>query len=138
MSRTEERLTQLVAELPLALERAVSQAAAEVQLTHQAVPLQGARYVAVGATGAASLAWAGAGRLLGWSLRATGGPVTVVLRDSRALSGEALAYVELDQDASETIWLGPSGVSFIEGVFVQAVAPGDGVIQGALYLGAAD
>ena len=137
LTNTDE-LVAAIAELPLAFERMGAELRVGLQAFHNGVPLQGARCVQVGATGSTTLAWAGPGRLVGWSLRAVGGPVSVVIRDSRTSSGDILAVIELTENQAETRWLGASGVSFVEGVYVQAVAPGAGVIQGAVYLGAVD
>lgn len=135
----DDKLLAAIEALPLAFERMSAELSEGLQPFHQGVPLQGARYVPVGVTGSAALAWAGTGRLAGWSLRATGGPVSIVVRDSRMSGGDIIACVELAAEASETIWLG-GGVSFIEGLYVQTVAggAGTGVIQGALYVGAVD
>lgn len=136
--RNDEKLLAAIAALPLAFEQMSAELATGLQSFHNGVPLQAARYVPVGAAGGRSLACAAAGRLVGWSLRATGGPVTVVLRDSRTEAGDAIAYVELADNDSETVWLGPGGVSFVEGLYVQTVSAGAGVIQGAVWLGAVD
>lgn len=134
----EDKIAAAIAAIPLELERVRDELTEGLQQFHNGVPLQGARYVPVGATGR-TMAWGGSGRLVGWSLRATGGPVTVVIRDARNLdSGDPFAYIELTDASSSNLWFGPGGISFVEGLYVQQVAPGAGVVQGAVYLGAVD
>lgn len=135
--KIEQRIAEATNPLLLELERVRTELATGLQEFHQGTRLQGARYVGVGA-GGRTMAWGGQGRLVGWSLRATGGSVTVVLRDSRTDSGDILAMVELAAEASETIWLGPGGVSFVEGLYVEALSDDGGVLQGAVWLGAVD
>lgn len=135
---TDRKILAAIENIPLHLEQVRSELAVGLQTFHNGNRLQGARAVQVGVTGASTLAWAGAGRLVGWSLRATGGAVTVMIRDARTAADDFLACIELADSASETIWLGEGGVSFGEGVYVQATAAGAGVIQGAVYLGAVD
>lgn len=134
----EDKIAAALAALPLELERIKDTLSTGLRESNNAVPLQGARYVGVGTAGGRTMAWGGSGRLVGWSLRATGGPVTVVLRDSRTDTGDVIAYVELTDASSDTQWFGPGGISFGEGLYVQAIAPGAGVIQGAVWLGAVD
>lgn len=132
----DDKILAAIAAIPLELERVRAELTTGLAEFHNGAQLRAARPVQVGATGSTALAWVGAGRLVGWSIRATGGAVTVVLRDARDASGDILAAIELAAGAAETVWLGPGGVSFAEAVYVQTA--GAGIIQGAVYLGAVD
>lgn len=81
-------------------------------------------------------AWGGSGRVVGWSVKATGGPVTVYLRDSRDVEGQVLAVIDLTDGQHETVSLAPGGVSFGEGLFLDKT--GAGTLAGAVWLGAVD
>lgn len=131
----QDDLRDAIASIPLALERVQAELRVGLGEFHNGLRLQGARHVAVGAGGRA-LASAGSGRLVGWSLRAAGGAVTVTLRDGRDASGDVLAVLELADGATDTQWLGPGGVSFVEGLYVET--DGDGALTGAAWLGAVD
>jgi hypothetical protein len=76
------------------------------------------------------------GRLVGWSLKATGGPVTIVLHDGRDASTDAIAVIDLVDGENQTQWNGPGGVSFTEALYVEYT--GTGSLVGALHLGAVD
>lgn len=138
--RSTDQLVAAIEAIPLQFARMQAELTQGLQESHNGQLLLGARPLQVGATGANTLAWAGPGRLVGWSVRATGGAMTVLIRDARSDSGDILAAIELAAGQAQTIWLGPGGVSFGEGIYVQAVqaVPGNGAIQGAVYLGAVD
>lgn len=74
------------------------------------------------------------GRLVGWSVRASGGEVILNLRDGDA-GGDVIATVDLAAGTSQT-FSGVPGVSFVDGLFVESV--GVGVPVGAVWIGAAD
>jgi hypothetical protein len=78
----------------------------------------------------------GPARVVGWSLRADTGAATVTVYDSRDNSGDVVATVQLGAGQSQTMWLGPGGVSCGEAVFCEVI--GAGTVVGALYLGAVD
>lgn len=81
--------------------------------------------------------WGGSGRLVGWSVYAKGGPVEVLIRDSRVTgAGDVLGGFNLVDGEGDKLWLGPGGVSFGEGIFLEKT--GAGALQGALWLGAVD
>lgn len=85
--------------------------------------------------------WNGAGRLVGWSLRAVGGPVTVELVDGHdAVNGDTFASLQLSADgATATQWFGPGGISFTEALYtVVTLGTGATSVRGAIYLGAVD
>jgi hypothetical protein len=133
----QDDLTQAIAQIPLAIEQNRTELATGVAQFQNGIRLQGARYQPVGASqGGRNLPWAGQGRLVGWSLRATGGAVSVDLRDSRDDAGDTIATIDLAAGSSQTIWLGPGGISIVEGLRV--VPSGAGVLTGAVYIGAVD
>lgn len=136
-----DRLADALEALPMVFERYSAEMREGLGLYHNAIRLMGMRPVQVGVTGSSSLLTTGPGRLCGWSLRATAGDVTVLLRDSRGdagATGDILATVELlasTGNKSDTQSLN-YGVSFGEGVYLQAV--GAGQLQGAVFIGAVD
>lgn len=130
-----DEVAEAIGRIPLELDRVRSELSTGLAQFHNSQRLTGARYVPVGA-GGRTLASAGAGRLVGWSVRAIGGAVSVTLRDARADDGEVLAVLELAAGASQTDWFGPGGISFVEGLRVTAT--GAGALEGAVWLGAVD
>ena len=130
-----EKLLDVLTRVDATLEqdRAVLQAA--LTLTQNATRLRGARPVPAGDDGR-PLLWAGPGRLVGWSLTATGGAAPVVLRDSRDAGGDPVASITLAAGESTALWAGPGGVSFGEGLFADITAAG--TLTGAVWLGAVD
>jgi hypothetical protein len=76
------------------------------------------------------------GRLVGWSLQATGGPVRVLLHDSPDASGDVIAIVDLLDQENQTQWLGPSGVAFVDALYAECTGAGTPV--GSTYIGAVD
>lgn len=138
--RGTDQLIAAIEAIPVQFARMQDELAAGLQEFHNGQELRAARPLQIGATGANTLAWAGPARLVGWSVRATDGPMTVLLRDARSDSGDILAAIELAAGQSQTVWLGPGGVSAGEGIYVQAVqaVPATGAIQGAIYLGSVD
>lgn len=132
MRSTEDRITAAAVQITQAVAEAREAVDVGLAQFHNAIRLQGARYVGVGAGGGRFMAWGAAGRLVGWSLRAVGAPATLVLRDSRTAAGEIIAEVSLAAGATETVWL-HAGVSFTDGLYVDVVDPG--VVEGAVYIG---
>ena len=138
----QDELLKAVGGIPVALEQMRAEMAVGLGEFHNGLRLQGARATSVGA-GGRTLVSAGAGRLVGWSLRAVAGMVTVNLRDGRDASGDLLATIELADDSADlptasTQWFGPGGVSFVEGLYVEVEAGSDGTLIGAVYTGAKD
>lgn len=78
----------------------------------------------------------GGRRLVGWSVRAAGGDVTITLRDGHDASGEVIGTIALVAGQSETVTVMPAGVSFAEGLYVAST--GAGAPVGALWIGAVD
>lgn len=80
-----------------------------------------------------NLGWGGPGRLVGWSVKATGGPVTLLMRDSHAAAdGDIIAVIDLVDTENETIWLGESGVSFGEALYLERT--GAGTLIGSVWI----
>lgn len=78
--------------------------------------------------------YTGGGVLFGWSVSENAGPAapgTVVIRDGVDVSGPILAVIELPADRSDTESLGPEGLSFMKGIFVEIT----GTVRGSIYLG---
>lgn len=84
----------------------------------------------------APVAYVAAGRLVGWSLYASGGPVRLLLHDGHDTTGDVIAVVDLVAGENETVWLGPGGVSFVEALYVEQI--GTGTPLGSLWIGAVD
>jgi hypothetical protein len=128
-------LEQKFADMATSFDRYAAQLASGLRSFEGAIALQASRNVPVG-VGGRILAQAGQGRLVGWSLRATGGAVTVAIRDSReGDAGDILAFVELAAETSETVHLG-GGISFVNGLVVVATTVDGGQLQGSLWVGA--
>lgn len=108
-------------------------AAALVQ-TNNGNRLRAARPLPAG-IGGRPLLWAGAGRLVGWALTATAA-TTITLRDSRDTTGDAIASIAIPAGGSAQLWMGPGGVSFGEGLFVDANPATS--FTGSIWLGAVD
>lgn len=125
---TADRIAASLAAQTLELQRISAELQSGLREFTGTSPLTGARVLAPRA-----LAWAGAGRLVGWSLRSVGTVAQVTLRDGRDSSGDVVAVIDLA--GSETIWLGPGGVTLTEGLYVETVS---GAVTGALWLGAVD
>jgi hypothetical protein len=77
------------------------------------------------------------GRLVGWSVRANGGEVILDLYDGTAADpNRYLGAIDLASGASQTVWMGPGGVSFVDGLYV--AASGAGTPLGSVWIGAVD
>lgn len=101
------------------------------------VMLRGARPVPLGtAANSSSRPTSSPGRLVGWSVRETSGAAaaTVRLFDGRDTSGTLLATLQLTSGQSHQNWLGGSGVSITDALYVDIT----GQIEGSVYLGAVD
>jgi hypothetical protein len=106
--------------------------AAGLTETTNAVRLQGARVVQL--RPGATVAHAGRGRLVGWSVRSDAGG-TLTLHDGRSTDADVLAVIQLAAGGAHTVWFGPGGISITEAVYLSAPAV---VTSGALYIGAVD
>jgi hypothetical protein len=118
--------------IPMELQRITHELQAGLAEFHNGTRLTAARYVPT----TRALAWGGSGRLVGWSVRATGGPVTVLLRDGRDSSGDVLAVIDLVDGEHETVSIGAGGIAFPEALFLDR--SGAGVLDGAVWIGAVD
>ena len=130
--KLEAQLLANLAAIPLELEHVRGTLAAGLAESVEGNRLTGARPVVAGRP----LVWGGSGRLVGWSLRATGGPVTVTLRDSHDATGDIVAVVNIADATSQSFGVPGAGVSF--GEALNATASGAGVLEGAWWLGAVD
>lgn len=135
MSHLEERIAHALEQLPIELEKGRTELQVGLAQYANGNRLTGARPAVIGAAGRPLLS-AGSGRLVGWSVHATGGAATIVLHDSRDASGDTIAAIELAAGTSQTIWAGPGGVSFGEGLY--AAITGAGAVEGSVWIGAVD
>ena len=118
--------------LPMELERIRSELQAGLSQFHNGNRVTGARYLPANRP----LVSGGNGRLVGWSVRAAGGPVSLTLRDGRDGAGDVVAVLELAAGEDSTETLPGGGVSF--GEALSAEVTGGGALQGAFYVGAVD
>lgn len=127
-----DRINDQVAEALLKVEQHSAEVASGLALFNNGQRLTAARPMNV----TAKRVWGGSGRLVGWSVKATGGPVTVLVRDSRDSEGQVLAVIDLLDTESETVSLGTAGVSFGEGIYLDR--SGAGTLIGSVWLGGHD
>lgn len=74
------------------------------------------------------------GKLMGWSLRETGGAATATVDlydNASAASGTRVGAVNLAISGSSTVWFGP-GVQLANGLFYDV--GGTGVVAGSVYV----
>lgn len=79
---------------------------------------------------------ASGGRLVGWSVRASGGDVTLTFRDGADVSGDPIGTAAITNGTSSTHPLMPAGISFVSSLFVEVTGAGTPV--GAVWIGAVD
>ena len=114
------------------------------QQTSGAVRLEGARPIQINMTTPVSqLLWGGTGRLLGWTLRNGGGAgnIAVDFRNGRDDSADLLATVSIGSNSAwqqGTVWLGPSGVSITDALWIDPNPTGGATLIGCVYIGAVD
>lgn len=78
-----------------------------------------------------------AGRLVGWSIRANAGELVLNLYDGPAADpARFIGAIDLPAGTSQTVWMGPGGVSLTEGLYVESTGAGTPV--GAVWIGAGD
>lgn len=129
-----ENLQAAILALPMELERIGANITQGLSEFHEGQRITAARYVDVAR---APLLWGDKCRLLGWSLRSTGGPAQITLRNGRDDSAEPVALVDLAADASSNQQLaGGSGVAVGEALWLQKTGAGE--LAGVVYLGVAD
>lgn len=129
---SKENLEAALLAIPLELERIRSELQAGLQETHNARPLEGARYLPAGGRGKA---WSGHGRLVGWSVRAAGGAASVTLRDGDHDNADVIAVIDVPAGESRTAWFGPGGIDFGS---LNLQRAGAGTVEGSIFIGAVD
>jgi hypothetical protein len=129
---SDEKLQTALLAVPMEMQRIAQELRAGLAEFHNGTRITGARYVPV----SRQLAWGGSGRLVGWSVLAVDGPVTVQLRDGRDASADVVAIIDLVAGESETMALSGGGVAFGEALYLDA--SGAGRLVGAVHLGAVD
>jgi len=125
-----DKISERIADALLEVEKHTAEVAVGLAKWRNGQMLTGAR-----ALNAADHArrWGGSGRLLGWSVKATGGAVQTLIRDGRASGdGDIIAIIDLVDGESETIPLGPDGISFGEGLYLDKT--GAGSLIGAVWI----
>lgn len=136
MGMLDNKINERVAEALLEVQKHTAQVAAGLTQFNNGVRLTGARPLPVNTHGRL---WGGSGRLVGWSVYAKGGPVEVLVRDSRVGgAGDPLSGFNLVDGEESAIWLGPGGVSFGEGIFLDLQAGALTALRGSLWIGAVD
>lgn len=114
------------------LERIRSVLESAVAASDRGNRLQGSRALPVQAGRA--LLWGGSGRLMGWSLRAAGGAVTLTLRDGRDDTADPVAVINIAADATSNHQV--PAASFNDALWLQR--SGAGTLEGAVWIGAVD
>ena len=128
---SQENLAAALAAIPMQLEKLYAEHQAGLQQFHNAMRVNGARPLEASRT----LLSSGAERVVGWSVRAVGGPATLNIRSGvDAVNGEIIAVVDLADGESTTQWIGPTGISCPAGVFLEKT----GTLAGSVWLGAVD
>jgi hypothetical protein len=138
-----DKIDQRVAEALLEVQKHTAQVAAGLAQFNNGIRLEGARPRDASAH---QRIWGGIGRLVGWSLYAKGGPVELLIRDARVSgTGDPLAGINLADGASSVHWLGPGGVGFGDGVYLDvqgadatSIAASFAKLRGTIWLGAVD
>lgn len=131
-----DKVNERLAEVLLEVERHTAVVAAGLTQFNNGQRLTGAR--PIDASRHPRL-WGGQGRLVGWSLYAKGGPVELLIRDGRdAGTGDPLGGVNLLDGGNSVHWLGPGGVSFGEGVYLDVQSGAFAALRGSVWLGAVD
>jgi hypothetical protein len=132
MTSPYDHLAGVVATLAQAVQLTDAHVGALVATSKNAQRLRGDRPITVG-VGGDVLAWAGAGRLTGWTLTNDAeAAATVTLRDSRDVHGAPVAVVRVPAGGAVS-FSHAAGVSFGEGLFVDvAGAP----VAGVVWIGA--
>ena len=131
--RVRENVEAALLALPMRLEELHSSLQAGLAQFAGTQRIDAARYLPAGGR---ALATNGRARLVGWSVRARGGPVSVVLRDGVDAGGEVVAVIDVPADQSQTVPLPGAGVACPNGLFIERT--GAGTLEGAVWLGAVD
>lgn len=129
-----DKIAEKIAEALLEVEKHTAEVAVGLAQWQNGNRLTGARPLSASAH---PRLYGGSGRLVGWSLFASGGPVTVLVRDSRVTGdGDVLAAFSLVDGEDAQQWMGPGGISFGEGIFLEKT--GAGALVGSVWIGAVD
>jgi hypothetical protein len=136
----EDKLESVAATVALEAERTRDALSAGLAETQRGMRVDGAAYRPLPPAG--GVVYGGARRLVGWSVRETGGTnaASVDLYDG----GDAGAIDPTRLVGTFTVPAGgsivahqmPAGIAFVQGLF--AVITGTGVLRGALWIGAVD
>lgn len=132
MSITERLFDKLGDRLVRQAELSRAELQAGLTETRDALRITGARNRPIYAN---TVAWAGSGRLVGWSIEAGAGGCTVRVHDGRSADAELLAAVQVDAGKTVNGALPGAGVSFGEACFVAVVGT---LAGGTIYLGVRD
>jgi hypothetical protein len=81
--------------------------------------------------------YSGAGRLVGWSLRAVTADVTITFRDGRGVDSDPIATVVVAAGKSDNNSMPGAGVAFVDALYAEVTTAG-GTIVGATWLGGPD
>lgn len=135
MGWVEDKLEHLSSVVALEGERTRIEMAAGLADTLRGLRIDGARYRPIVPNAVNDNA---GGRLVGWSLRADGGDVTVTLHDGYSADADTVATVALAAGQSDTVTVMPAGVSYVDALYAEVTSTGAGVVAGALWIGAVD
>jgi hypothetical protein len=136
----EDKIEHIAAAVALEGDRTRSAFAAGLAETQRSMRVDGAAYRPLPAAG--GLVYGGSRRLVGWSVRETGGanPVSVDLYDGVDAGAvdptRLVATFTVAAGGSLSHHAMPAGVAFVDGLF--AVVSGTGLLRGALHIGAVD
>jgi hypothetical protein len=81
--------------------------------------------------------YSGAGRLVGWSLRAVTADVTITFRDGRSVDADPIATVVIPVGKSDNNSMPGAGVAFVDTLYADVTTAG-GTVVGATWLGGPD
>jgi hypothetical protein len=135
MSAVSANLEAIAARTQMAVEGMHAELSAGLAQFQAGLRIDGARYVNPGR----GMLTNGRARLVGWSLRATGGAVAATLHNGTDATGDVVAVLDLDPAAgrpSQTVTLTGPGISCPAGLFIAVSGPGQ--LVGAVHLGAVD
>lgn len=134
MGWVEDTLERLASTVALEGEKTRLEMAAGLAETQRGLRIDGARARQVVPNAVNDVA---GGRLVGWSVRAVGGDVTLTFHDGHDAGGDVIAATaDLAAGASETHTAMPAGVSYVEALYIEVT--GTGTVTGAVWIGAVD
>lgn len=131
-TKIEEKFAELAGAVALEGERTRDEMAAGLAQTIRGQRITGARPRQLSPNAANATI---GGRLVGWSVRATGGTVALTLHDGHDAAGDVIGVTPLLADGQAvTHTTMPAGVSFAEALYVEVT--GTGTAVGALWFAA--